>query len=163
MSLNTTPRTWVTGEVVTAAEMNAEVRDALTGIQAAWTSYTPTLTNITLGTGGTVVAAWRQIGKTIEYRIVISLGTGGAFTGTAQATLPIAPVTAGRILQHANATTATPTDFVIFTMITGGSATVSWRALPATAGNAVATVNATVPFTWAASCILTATGCYETT
>jgi hypothetical protein len=44
VSINYTPRTWVAGEVVTAAFMNTEVRDALTGIQAAWTVYTPTWT-----------------------------------------------------------------------------------------------------------------------
>lgn len=67
MSLNTTPRTWVTGEVVTAAEMNTEVRDGFTGIQAAWSAYTPTLTNITLG-NGTLACASARVGKTMLVR-----------------------------------------------------------------------------------------------
>lgn len=32
----TTPRTWVVGETVTAAELNVEVRDALNLIQSSW-------------------------------------------------------------------------------------------------------------------------------
>lgn len=89
MGLNTTPRTWVAAEVVTALEMNTEIRDALTGIQAAWTAYTPTLTNITIGTGGTIVGNYLQIGKTIKFRFILTLGTGGALTGGAQISLPV--------------------------------------------------------------------------
>ena len=44
MSLNTTAATWVSGSVVTAAQMNTEIRDAVNGLQAAWTAYTPTTT-----------------------------------------------------------------------------------------------------------------------
>ena len=41
MPLNTTPRTWVTGELLTATLLNVELRDALTNLQAAWTAWTP--------------------------------------------------------------------------------------------------------------------------
>lgn len=83
MALNSTPRTWVTDEVVTAAEMNAEVRDAITGIQAAWTAYTPTITTggvaITLGNGA-IAAAYNQIGKTIFWRVAYTVGSTTSMT-----------------------------------------------------------------------------------
>jgi hypothetical protein len=86
MSLNTTPRTWAAGEVVTAAEMNTEVRDAITGIQAAWTAYTPTLTatttSPTLGTGSSATGAYLQIGKLFFVRGVIVFGTSGVVAGS---------------------------------------------------------------------------------
>lgn len=81
MSLNSTPRTWVTGEVVTAAEMNAEVRDALTGIQAALTAYTPTVANMTLG-NGTITGRWTRFGKNAFVRINLVSGTTTTYTAT---------------------------------------------------------------------------------
>lgn len=89
MGLNTTPRTWVAAEVVTALEMNTEIRDALTGIQAAWTAYTPALTGITLN-NGTMRAAYRQIGKTYEVRVSITAGSSTTYSGTFTFSLPAA-------------------------------------------------------------------------
>lgn len=94
MGLNTTPRTWVTGETVTAAELNTEIRDALTGIQAAWTSYVPTLTasttNPTLGTGGSATGSYIQWGKTIIGQGRILFGsTMTAGSGTYKIALPV--------------------------------------------------------------------------
>lgn len=91
MGLNTTPRTWVAAEVVTAAEMNAEVRDALTGIQAAWTTYTPTLTGITLG-NGTVSAQYQQIGKTIRVQILFTAGLTTTYSGNFSFSLPVTAI-----------------------------------------------------------------------
>lgn len=88
MGLNTTPRTWVAGEKPPAATLNTEIRDALTGIQAAWTSYTPTLTNITLG-NGTVVARYLQIGKTITVSFLFTAGSTTTYGGAFSVSLPV--------------------------------------------------------------------------
>jgi hypothetical protein len=90
VSLNTTPRTWTTGEVVTAAYMNTEVRDALAGIQAAWTAYTPTVT-ADGGTFTTVSASGRynRTGKTIDFQVSIVMTTAGTATGAVRFTLPV--------------------------------------------------------------------------
>jgi hypothetical protein len=91
VSLNTTPRTFVTAEIETAAIFNAEVRDALTGIQAAWTAYTPTAANLTVG-NGSLAGRWAQIGKTaIGVRINFVAGSTTTYTATgATFTLPAA-------------------------------------------------------------------------
>lgn len=73
MSLNTTPRTWVTGEFVTAAMMNTEIRDALAGVQSGWTAYTPTSAQITFGNAA-VDARYQRLGKTIAGRVRLVLG-----------------------------------------------------------------------------------------
>jgi hypothetical protein len=90
MGLNTTPRTWVASEVVTVAELNTEVRDALTGIQAGWTTYTPTLTNITIG-NGSANGGYLQIGKTIFARFIFIAGSTTTYAaGALGVSLPVA-------------------------------------------------------------------------
>jgi hypothetical protein len=65
--VNYTPRTWVSGEVVTAAEMNAEVKTLATGIQAAYTTiattWTGTTTNPAIG-NGSLNMRYERIGHT---------------------------------------------------------------------------------------------------
>lgn len=43
----------------------------------AWAAYTPTLTNITLGTGGTVTGEWIMGVGEVLMRVVITLGSSG--------------------------------------------------------------------------------------
>jgi hypothetical protein len=91
--LNSTPRDWVAGELVTATHLNAEIRDPLEGIQEPWTAYTPVwtaiTTNPTIG-NGSLVGAYHRIGKTAWFRIML---TGGSTTnwgsGRYQFTLPV--------------------------------------------------------------------------
>lgn len=93
MGLNTTPRTWLAGETVTAALMNAEVRDALTGIQSAWTSYMPLLTQ-DVPRGVTVnYAKFIQVGKTISGNLRMTATGTGAAGFAIKATAPQAAVT----------------------------------------------------------------------
>lgn len=91
MSISYTPRTWVTAEVVTAAYMNAEVRDAFTGLQAPWTAYTPVIS----GTGSnptltSAVGAASQVGKTWQFRFKVIINTIGS--GTYGISLPATPI-----------------------------------------------------------------------
>lgn len=92
MGLNSTPRTWATGEVVTATELNSEIRDALAGIQAAWEAYTPTWgapTPPTLG-NGTLTGRYRRVGKTVDYEVSLVAGsTTGGGTGQWSFGLPL--------------------------------------------------------------------------
>jgi len=61
--------------------------------ESAWIAYSPTLTGVTIGTGGSAqnVAAYKyELGR-VRVRGVATLGTGGGFgvTGTIDATLPV--------------------------------------------------------------------------
>lgn len=98
MSVNTTPATFTASEIVPSSKMNTEIRDFATGVQAAWDAYTPVwtavTTNPTMG-ATTLVGAWRRIGKTIDYRIIITIGAGfAAGSGGYRFSLPVA-TTAG--------------------------------------------------------------------
>ena len=72
----TAPRTWVAGETVTAAMLNAHLRDNLKAITDPWTTYTPTIGGgWTLGSG-TITGNYIRIGKTVHVRIGWILGSG---------------------------------------------------------------------------------------
>ncbi|GEA79929.1 hypothetical protein [Cellulomonas uda] len=57
----------------------------------AWTAYTPTVTGLALGTGGTVTGRYSRVGRRVRGRVEIVLGTGFAFSGDLQVTLPVTP------------------------------------------------------------------------
>lgn len=84
MSLNTTPATWAAGEVPTATKMNTEIRDAVTGIQAAWVTYTPTVSNVAING---LVAKYHQVGKTVTVRGYFGLTASP--TGAVTVSLPV--------------------------------------------------------------------------
>jgi hypothetical protein len=78
-------------ERLKASDMQ-EITDFMTAITSAKDSYTPTLTNITVGTTGTSVGVYKQIGKKIEGSVVITFNGTGMSNGTAPSiTLPVAP------------------------------------------------------------------------
>jgi hypothetical protein len=71
------PRTWVVGEVVTAALLNQEVRDQLNSMFAAWTAYTPSWTastNPALG-NGTLTGRSMKIGRNVLCQIMLTTGS----------------------------------------------------------------------------------------
>ena len=85
------PFPFVAGNVLTAAQMN--------GI-GEWTSYTPVLTasvtNPTLGTGGSSVGEYARIQNFIFYRFTITFGTVGVNAGSGSYFVSL-PVTATAI------------------------------------------------------------------
>lgn len=88
----TAPRTYVAGEVVTAAILNTDHRDNLKMLSDPWDAYT-----VTWSSSGTAPAIGngllsgfvKQVGKWIRGRIFLDYGTTTtAGTGTWQFTLP---------------------------------------------------------------------------
>jgi len=94
-SANDTPARLAVGAndlLVTAASGEA------TGLKytGSWTSYTPTLTNFTLGNGSRT-AKYNQIGKIVFVRINITLGSTSVMGSYPTATLPITAASSGYI------------------------------------------------------------------
>jgi len=56
----------------------------------AYTSYTPSFTNFTLGNGTIVYAKWKQVGKHIHCRGRVLLGTTSSMTGILAVSTPVA-------------------------------------------------------------------------
>lgn len=97
-----TPRTWITGEVVTAAEFNQEIRDNLGAIAplgaAGWTSYVPTLTQSATVTKTVNYANYYKVGRLVV--VEGSLGVTGSGTGANGVIvgLPVVAVYAGSFM-----------------------------------------------------------------
>jgi len=162
VSLNTTPITWVAGTVVTAAQLNAEVRDAITGVQAAWTAYTPTLTGITLG-NGTLNFAFNRVGKTITVRGNFVAGATTTYSAaTIGFSMPVTPNAAAYTTTGAAAcgsawispTGATRTAGSVFIPVTA-----VFNFLCGTPANSI--VTNLVPGTFGTTSVLTFTATYE--
>jgi len=78
---------------------------------SSWTSYSPTLVNVTLGTGGTSVFAYSVSGTTVSVRGVITFGTGGALTGSPTFTFPLTAVASQNVLGVARFTDTGTSDY----------------------------------------------------
>lgn len=77
------------------ADIALAVRTALGEMGDPWIAYTPVLsasiTNPTLGSGGSITGAYRRIGKTVHWRVTIDSGTTpAAGSGNYEVTLPFA-------------------------------------------------------------------------
>lgn len=153
MSLNTTPRTWVASEIVTSTEMNTEIRDAITGIQAAWTSFTPTLgastTNPTLGTSSSQAGGWTRTGKTVEGRAEIVFGTSGAAAGSGTYTVLLptaaagADVASGAFVGSGGFFDSSGARFYLFALVLFSSTTA--RLVEASAGTFITNASPVIP------------------
>lgn len=114
----------------------------------AWTAYTPTLTGITLGSGGTSTFKYAQLGKIVFVRGVIALGTGGTVTGPADFSVPVSAqvIFGGQTgyTQYYNGTNIWPG-----TCIAINSSTVRMQIINAAGTYAVGQdLSSTVPFSW---------------
>lgn len=164
MGINYTPRTWVDPEIVTDAMLNAEVRDPLAGIQAAWTTYTPTwtgsITNPSIG-NGTLAGRYLRLGKTIHVSIEIEAGSSTTFgSGNYSVSLPVAPRSNRRFALNLGLLDASGGAF-----LSGRAALVSGRlflVVPATTAGAYdRAVTGSIPFNFATGDQLVITGTYE--
>lgn len=139
----TTPRTWVAGEIVTAALLNTHVRDNLLAVSGIWQGYTPTISGFT---GTLSVARYSQVGKTVtvygKYTVTAVSGTMSvSLPVTASSNLPIgtgAPPLGRATALDNPAVTASSGD--VYAQTTTTAQFVTAPAAP---------WNATIPFTWA--------------
>lgn len=126
----------------------------------AWVAYTPTLSNITLGSGGTSSFFYQRVGKMVNVRGRITLGTSGALSGVATFTLPVNAITADQFWQSGTILNDSGTFYAGVVRVGTSSATV--LALNA-AGTYTTAVNTAlnVPFTWASGDIINVGFSYE--
>lgn len=156
----TSPRTWVSGETLTAALLNTHVRDNLKAIGDAWTTYTPALTatttNPTLGTGSSAEGRYVSAGKLIIVHYRIAFGTSGtaAGSGTYLISLPVAPSTAwtNRHIGSGMAFDSSANAMMPLVVRVNGTASTVVMQFPATwPGGTASNVTHSNLFAWAAS------------
>jgi hypothetical protein len=123
---------------------------------AAWTSYTPTTTNITIG-NGTWASSYIQIGKTVHLKVRFTLGSTSAITGAATFSLPVTATGFGYGTANLNA----GSNYFGVSVISG-TANVVANAINAAGTYAVgSSTSATVPATWATGHIISLSITYE--
>ncbi len=115
----------------------------------AWTSYTPTWTNLTVG-NGTLVGRYCQVGKVVTASIKLTFGSTTAITGGfVLVTIPVTGVVNGRFIgslymEDPGVTVATgfvKHDATTYVALVPGVSSGTY--------SGIANMSSTVPFTWA--------------
>jgi hypothetical protein len=125
---------------------------------AAWTAWTPTLTNITLGNGA-LNCKYKVIGKTVFFRFQLVLGSTSAIGTNPQFTNPVTSVAVPSSFVRCGAGEAITAAPAIYPAVVLWSNPTAFTFFSQTAP--YASITATAPFTWGNGCILAAHGFYE--
>jgi hypothetical protein len=136
---------FVTDEVVTAAKLNL-----LFPAGPDWQAWTPTLTNLTLGSGS-VVARYLQIGKTVVGYFRFTYGSGSAVGTNPTFSLPISSSASYSTLMPLGSASLFDSGTAVFKghVRWQSSTTAIIDVFGAAATYVTSTsVTATVPFTW---------------
>lgn len=123
-------------------------------IAGAWTSYSPTNANITVG-NGTLVAHYSRVGRIITVSYDLLWGSTTAFSGAPGFGLPVAAATGTRANGSCYILDATVNDYAAGAFISSGGTTAFVRVA---AGGGI---DATTPFTWTTSDRISFTITYE--
>lgn len=164
----TSPKTWAAGAILTAAELNQQVRDNLKALGDPWTAYTPSWTAVTtnpvLG-NGTIVGAYIQTGQLVSFRAQITMGSTTTYgSGAYLISLPVAPKVTGSLQWNFDGiiSDASPGGlYPLMGVLQGAGSAIDLRVDPATAGNNLRGCSATVPITFATGDIIAIQGIYE--
>ena len=112
----------------------------------AWTSWTPTFTNLTVG-NGTLASYYTRIGKTIIAKMSLTLGSGSSVGTQPYFTLPVTSVS--QIVASIGTGTLADAGTSYYQGIPlWVSTTTCYIYFVSTSGNAYTQVTATTPFTW---------------
>ena len=166
-------KTFVAGDVLTAADMNLLAQDSSItnasldttagNIGGSMTSYTPTWTNIS---NGTKTGAYVQQGKMIWFRATFVVTTSPAVAGDFTVTLPVTAAADQNRTQffavfYDNSATRTYTAMVSQNSTT--ALTITAVLYPGTASTAAYEYSpaSNVPFTWAVDDRIEVSGWYE--
>lgn len=164
-------KTFVSGDVLTAADMNLLAQDgyidntdlATTAGQpgGAWLSYTATWTNIS---NGTRTAAYMQLGKTVFFRAKFVVTTSPAVAGNFTVTLPVTATSSIQASQcrasfYDNSATRTYPALVHAASTT--ALTITAQQFPGLTDSYNATPTSSLPFTWAVDDVIEVAGVYE--
>lgn len=141
-----------------------ELLNALHALADPLSTWTPTLTNLTAGSG-TVGARYRQVGKWVDFRFEFTLGAGSAVGTQPGFTLPVAPHSSYSVgSAFASACLVKVGGFAYPAgILYDGSSVMGFRVIGAAGAYAVhdGNVTATAPFTFATPDRLVAWGAYE--
>jgi hypothetical protein len=146
-----------------AAIDTSKIAGATSSTLAAWQSYTPTFTNLTVG-NGTLTCKYNQIGKTVIFKISLVFGSTTAISGSVSLTLPVTSVAlvgSGAPLGAARLIDSTNLYFVgIAVPLTTTTMKVTWSGVSGS-GQIETNLAASSPFGWATGDEIQINGTYE--
>ena len=134
----------------TPGSKKVTLANLIKGLGAAWTAYTPTLTNITIG-NGTLDFSYLQIGKLVIVRGKFTFGSTSSISGLMTFSLPVTSVAAHNTFYQATGQiedNGTTEYMATLTQETTTTVSVSAIGTSGTYGQRVST-SSTVPMTWA--------------
>jgi hypothetical protein len=164
-------KTFVAGDVLTAADMNLLAQDTYIGNSSldttagqpggAWLSYTATWTNIS---NGTRTAAYMLVGKTCFFRARFVVTTSPAVAGNFTVTLPLTGSADNISAQfqaslYDNSTTRTYPAMIHAVSTT--ALTITAQQFPGLTDSYNATPSSSLPFSWAVDDRIEVAGFYE--
>lgn len=151
---------FVAGQVLTAAALNAEFTSMRT--PAAWTPWTPTWTNLTVG-NATQAHAYFRSGNLVVCRLYMGFGSTSVMGTSPLFTLPVTAATAnfggGQIITYRDV--SAPTDYEGIVRVAGTAQGYLQVRNVAGANDSRTGVSAAVPFTWATGDIISGYLMYE--
>lgn len=159
------PRTWVAGEKPSAATLNAHIRDQLNALGDAWETSTATWASTgtapAIGNGSLAVRS-RQIGQTVDVDVRITMGSSTTY-GTGNYTIGGLPagVHGRTVLRGFAYDSSAGAYWPIHMTLSNGGTSGNIRPLPTTAGNQLANVTPSVPFTFADGDLIVIADRYE--
>lgn len=110
-------------------------------------TYTPSLGNVTLGTGGSVTGVYTRVGRQVTAHVYLILGTGGSFTGIISVGLPF-PSSNNLTTGHIGNGIITDSGTGYYAATCRQVSTTTFNILSGTTA-LISEVKATVPMTWA--------------
>lgn len=141
-------------DIITEAWVDAVSTD-VNGVTSAWSSYSPTDANITVG-NGSQSAFWKKVGRTIHFTWSLTLGSSSSIGTAAAVGLPEAAAGVRHAVAARYNDTGTREWVGAARIASSGSTAVL---LHTESGNA-GVVSATAPHTWAATDEIVVTGTY---
>jgi hypothetical protein len=135
---------------MTRARDLADLGDSATGIESAWTTYTPTLTNITIG-NGTIVGRYKQVGKKVTVLVYVKWGSTTSASGGFVISLPVTGIASYSTYEPRFSSTILDAGsaYYVGTLVLNSATKVDLLAILANGTYTNWTnVNATTPFTW---------------
>jgi hypothetical protein len=127
-------------------------------LSSAWTTWTPSWTNLTVG-NGTLSAAYKQIGKTVHFSLFLTFGNTTSVAGNVSLAAPInnkRDTPAQGLYGDSGVNT-----LVGCPIVSGNVIYIRCENSSGTYGTASANMSATVPFTWTTNDALVISGTYE--
>lgn len=152
-----TQKTFVSGDVLTASDVNTY----LSHEGGAWTSWTPTWTNLSVG-NGTVSALYYRAGRLIVWKLKLTFGSTTSVSGAIRFSLPVAAST-GVEFDNTFGTFVDATGSRHFSISQSISTTVLQANMVNSVGGYVVQVvtSSTEPFTWTTNDQIFYSGSYE--